>query len=524
MAERVRLNARWRLIFAGVAVASLVWMLVVRVLGPSDVWDQTQPKTVSYTTDIIIHHNWILPIERGELPATKPPLYNWLAVPAVSVFGFNSEFAHKLPSVLAIVACCVMLVVVGRRIVPDHAELGYIAAMMLPASYSMFKLGYLARPDMLLTMWILLGWIFAMRILLQQGDALRPASGFAMKLAFWLCVGLAGLTKGPAVAVLIVFAIVGGRIIGGKWRSVLGFGWLWGLPLSLAMVGAWLFAAYRINPEHVKTVLWGHEIYGRVMGSGPEGARGGPIEFITGFPNMAVYYMLRFGPWSLLAIGAVIALLRRPRGMDAARWRTIDGGAWLLGSAILAGITVVLFTLSAGKRADYVAVAFPPSCLLAAWAVVRLATRWPIIKPLTIALVAIALTLMTVVNQQQPAAPSRAFASDVAAFIDEAAEVMRDAPAPAVFWAASESHVQAFLGHSQVDGTRAVRTALRSGEAFYVVAGRRKREPVTFEAWFTQDAAASRSHVVTLVVESQPLPEQYNWPSQLMLYRVERPR
>ena len=52
------------------AMAALVVLFVGRVLGPSDLWDQTQPKTVSYTTDIIVHggSHWILPIERGVEP------------------------------------------------------------------------------------------------------------------------------------------------------------------------------------------------------------------------------------------------------------------------------------------------------------------------------------------------------------------------------------------------------------------------------------------------------------------------
>ena len=49
--------------------------------------DQAQPKTVSYTTDIIANGRWILPIELGEHKATKPPLYNWLAAPAVKALS-----------------------------------------------------------------------------------------------------------------------------------------------------------------------------------------------------------------------------------------------------------------------------------------------------------------------------------------------------------------------------------------------------------------------------------------------------
>ncbi|MEE9608696.1 MAG: hypothetical protein V3U03_13225, partial [Myxococcota bacterium] len=80
------------------SIAALVWAVAARVSGPSDLWDQTQPRTVSYTTDILVNggSHWILPMEPGRRPATKPPLYNWMAAPAVKLLGFPSELGHKL--------------------------------------------------------------------------------------------------------------------------------------------------------------------------------------------------------------------------------------------------------------------------------------------------------------------------------------------------------------------------------------------------------------------------------------------
>ncbi|MCH8152894.1 MAG: hypothetical protein IH830_11050 [Planctomycetes bacterium] len=108
----------WRRALVVCSMAALLWSIAARVLGPSDVWDQTQPKTVSYTTDIIVNggHHWILPMECAEYPATKPPLYNWLAVPMVKVLGFSSDLAHKFPSVIALCLCWLAVVRLGRRL------------------------------------------------------------------------------------------------------------------------------------------------------------------------------------------------------------------------------------------------------------------------------------------------------------------------------------------------------------------------------------------------------------------------
>src|SRR5688572_30604341 len=124
MTERTELNFTgalspcWRVTLMVCSMASLVWALSARVLGPSDLWDQTQPKTVCYTSDIVVHGgwHWILPVERGLLPASKPPLYNWLAVPMVKLLGFSSELAHRFPSALALCLCWLLTVRAGRMI------------------------------------------------------------------------------------------------------------------------------------------------------------------------------------------------------------------------------------------------------------------------------------------------------------------------------------------------------------------------------------------------------------------------
>ena len=123
-----------------------------------------------------------------------------------------------------------------------------------------------------------------------------------------------------------------------------------------------------------------------MTGLGSEGNVRGPVEFFPRILHMPLYYLSRFAPWSILSTLAMVALWSRGAAGTAKRTRywqeiTHGAGAWLHGAAILVVLIVALFTLSTGKRADYIAAAIPPGSLLAAWWLLRIPPRWGITAP-----------------------------------------------------------------------------------------------------------------------------------------------
>jgi 4-amino-4-deoxy-L-arabinose transferase-like glycosyltransferase len=507
----------------------LLGVLAARMLGPSDAFDQTQPKTVAYTTDILVNGRWLLPLERGEVPATKPPLYNWLAAPAVRLLGFSFDLAHRAPSIAALLLCWWLVVRLGNSIDRawresdrDHEapSLGWLAGLMFAANYTIFKLGYLARPDMLLTLWLLLGWMSATKLLTKARESGPDSPRAARWLAagFWLCVALAWLTKGPAALVLIAYAIIAPRAIVGSWRAGRILGWWWGLPLSLAPIAAWTSAVYAIDPVHVREQLWGQEILGRIMGTGQEGAREGPIAWVKGLPNLLLYFVVRFAPWSVLSILAMVELWKRaPGGASERRWNRLPhpSGAWLCGAAVFIVIVVVLFTLSAGKRADYVAAAFAPGALLAAAWLVRLPPRLGNAAPwLAPATAGVALVAMTMVNIAQPGAPVRGFGPAIAEFIHEVDAVRRDDARPVAFVWTGTSHLKAYLGASEPDDEARLAALIDAGAPFLVIS---TTIGAPLEHWLE---ANGRSATSRQVIDSAMLPLEHGWPGQVALYEV----
>lgn len=527
-------SAEYKKLFAILAMVSLVWSLAARVFGPSDMYDQTQPKTVSYTTDIVANGRWILPIERGEYPATKPPLYNWIAAPFVSLLGYQNELAHKIPSVIALAVCWLAVVRLGRSIGRrssgesdvDGEAIGWLAGILLPANYAMFKLGYLARPDMLLVLWTTIGWMACTALFAAHVDDDRKLSTsrkWLLVVGFWSCFALGGLTKGPAALVLPVYAVLAARFITGRFRTLNALQWWWGLPASLAVVGAWIFAAWQIHPAHVYDQLWYAELYGRVTGEGPEGSGQGWWGIVKTAPLPLFYFLSRFTPWSLFTILAFVVLLRRDRSTLQAHWRSVSVShrPWVVGCMTMIGTTIGLYVFSASVRADYIAPAVPPACLLSAWWIIthtQTASRRLRASSVLI-LTILTLTALTIANIMQPAAPLRTFGRDINAFIEHAAGEIDNHSAPVVFWRAGPSHLQAMLGQSSTDNTQTLDEQISGGKPFWVVGGTRKNAPAIFPQWMDE-----RDRNVVKITERQrsaELPRAFGWPVQVALYWVE---
>jgi hypothetical protein len=345
-------------------------------------------------------------------------------------------------------------------------------------------------------------------------------------IAFWLCVVLASLTKGPASLVLPVYAILGARVISGKWRSANIFRFELGVPVVCLCVGAWVYAVWRIDPGHLYQKLWHDEIWGRVTGLGPEGNHRGPAGFFTDMPEQAVYFLSRFFPWSIPAIYAIANVLRSgDRAHDIHDIHDVGDHQgdnqlrqWLRACAIQVLVVVGLFTLSTGKRADYIAGAFPAGAILAAWWLrdigLRKLANWSWIMPPA---AGATLALVVWVAYSQPSAPQKGFGAAIKLFIDQASDEITREPMPLVFLWSGETHIQAMLGSSAIESKEAVLDMIATGQPFWLVAGRKTSEPHEFEAWLRQRGDTTP---VRGVLSSAVLPRDQGWPEKITLYKV----
>ncbi|MCE9588890.1 MAG: hypothetical protein K8S99_00010 [Planctomycetes bacterium] len=364
-------------------VTTVAVVMLARILGPSDIYDQHQPRTIAYTADIVVNGHWVLPVDAMGKPATKPLLYNWIGALAVMAVGRWDEWLLRLPSLLAGGATMAITLWMARRLSPpvneidsSHdertrrraVELALYAGVAWITCYPVAKLVYLARPDMLLVACMTASWAFATVAMEAEkpGESTQKRS-WSWALAFWLAVGLAGLAKGPAALAGVIYALLAAKLIHGRWSAVNRLHWWWGLPLALLLPGAWLYAAYRINPAHVHDVLFGEEVRDRVT-------RDGWLGPIIHLYQMPLYFLIRFLPWSL---GVIVALVVVP----PRRWMS-----HALAPAILwIFVLLAFFTLASGGRADYIAPIYGPAAVVAAFGAMALVQRARWMRPVVAA-------------------------------------------------------------------------------------------------------------------------------------------
>ncbi|MDP6600875.1 MAG: hypothetical protein QGH76_01115, partial [Phycisphaerales bacterium] len=165
---------------------------------------------------------------------------------------------------------------------------------------------------------------------------------------------------------------------------------------------------------------WFNEIYGRVTGTGPEGSVRGPVDLVLGLFHMPFYAVVRFLPWSIVAIAGIGALWRADRTQPLIR---------LLRSGCIYGVVVIVFfSLSAGKRADYIASMYAPASLLVAWTLLQ-APWWRRIGRVAVPVAAVAvLGTMALTNARQSSAPSSMFGPGLSRFASHVDQMIQDEP------------------------------------------------------------------------------------------------
>ena len=335
-------------------VLLIVLLLFVRMVGPSDVYDNAQPGPMAHTIDVAVNGQWLMQREpSGEL-ATKPPMYPWLAAMGVIITGLTNEWVLKLPSIIAFLVVTVVVYDLGRRSLGLSG--GVLAAAMWACNYHAFKLMYTARPDMLVTMFIVIGvWsVQLQRKAWSVGglSSIRGRPGVWLIVVFWLAVAGALLTKGPPAMLAIAWLCIA-VVSDGAWRRSRPAWQTLGLVVAVAIVGAWFIPMLKAYPQWMDNI--NREVVERTTGTGSGAHRNTPVLAIP------AYFLGRFAPWSLLCVLAAVTFHRwRSHLRASVSPANLQWTLWWI------GLVLVVFMIPKGRRADYILPAYVGGSVLAA--------------------------------------------------------------------------------------------------------------------------------------------------------------
>jgi 4-amino-4-deoxy-L-arabinose transferase-like glycosyltransferase len=319
----VRRHALWlTLLVAGAVLVSFYR------LGAGSLWDQDEALYAQMSREILQTGDWITLHIDGSPWYVHPPLAMWLVAATARLAGW-SEFTVRFWSAAATVVMVVVTVLLGQRLFTRRT--GLLAGAILATTFQLLVQSHLVVFDTVLLAWMLLA-VYAFVRAYQGGRRVDY-------LWFFLCAGLATLTKGPIgllLPALVIVPFVTLRRAWHRWREV---PWAAGVALYVVVGLSWYA---------VETWLHGWAFASPVFGYYGVGRFFGVVEYQTGpWYFYAPVLVLGAFPWTAFWPAAVAYHARRLE---------VDGSLFV---ALWCMITLVFYSLAGTKIPNYILPVYP---------------------------------------------------------------------------------------------------------------------------------------------------------------------
>jgi 4-amino-4-deoxy-L-arabinose transferase-like glycosyltransferase len=381
-----------------VSIALVIAILTLHRLGAGDVCTGNEAVEGVFVQQMVEHGHLLFPVENGNVPMYKPPLFHWTAVAIARLAGIRTVTAANLriPSALYAIAGALLTMIFAFEFLGLDAAV--LAGLALAASYQYISQARFGRVDMTLCFFETLALFAFMWWMPRDATSSGPAARFESNLpALYLmaaALGLGVLAKGPVGAILPGASILIFMVVERRGRQILTMLDPGAIILGAAIASSWYLACYFGGRFAFLNRQLDTENVGRFFGS---------------LGAMAPWYyakpvLLNSAPLSLLVpIAAVYALLTplltsRHGDSIAARADDIDptsppgGGRVAEGDAggvassrTLSGdrarssvrlfaicyfATVIFFSIAAYKRRSYLLPIWPAAAVMLAWWIV----------------------------------------------------------------------------------------------------------------------------------------------------------
>src|SRR5205807_6263235 len=156
----------------------LAWLIIYAgSLFQPPLLDDADTVHAEAAREMVQHQDWVtLHINDGFRYLEKAPLMYWIVAASFKLFGVH-DWSARLPIALGVLALLLVVYRLGRRVYGEEG--GLCSALALATGFGPFIFTRILIPDMLVGLWLALGFDFLLTTLAQE----KPSR--------WLCWGIA---------------------------------------------------------------------------------------------------------------------------------------------------------------------------------------------------------------------------------------------------------------------------------------------------------------------------------------------
>jgi 4-amino-4-deoxy-L-arabinose transferase-like glycosyltransferase len=282
-----------RIPWPGVLLVVAVWAVLFLPTAGLQNLHLEEGRRALLARDLLQRHDWLDPEILGTAYLKKPPLLPLLMAFVGWLTGGVSEWAVRLPPLLATLGMALAVYWLIRAYAsPAGALFGALATMLTPMV--MLKAG-LGETDTTVTAFSFLAFALFWRGESTGGPTVRQW------LLCGLAMGLAALTKGPVPLVYPVLGILAVRLSRHGWRGLGGL--LFAVVVAIVVLGVWVLR--HVDPGSI--ALWKHEMRFDQVTDAPSSESGWRDFHLKFALTSAVQSM----PTLILALPALVPAWRR---------------------------------------------------------------------------------------------------------------------------------------------------------------------------------------------------------------------
>jgi 4-amino-4-deoxy-L-arabinose transferase-like glycosyltransferase len=294
-----------------------------------------EPRRALIAMELAASENVWVPTLFGELYYNKPPVFNWLLLLSVQLFGGFNEWALRFPTVLSLLLMGLLTYGAGRRYVGAH--FGWVAALLTICSVDfLFYFSMLAEIDLFYSL-VSFAAILSVFHFFQAG---RP---YALFLSVYGLTAVGFLNKGLPSILFAGITIT--LYLGYKraWKWLFSVAHLTGILLFFAIAGAYflIYAQYE-DPQPFLLNMWYASSNRSVLG---ESWMKLPVQLVL-FPLDTLKNVL---PATLLLVF----------GLHKNWWRKLWQQELLRFAALAFAANFLIYWVSPGSRQRYIYMLFP---------------------------------------------------------------------------------------------------------------------------------------------------------------------